>query len=268
MEEDEEDEEDKEEEYSELKEEDMERMIYEDEAKILKRVENFVPSTLKKMRKVYRHPRLTVEWNRLVEILLKKLQKSDSSKIVLRFRWKKNLLTFLAKIFEYWTLLTFLFTDDLEWNFEEWTRAALQTAHLEMPLALQVFPYFFFGSLVLCVLYLVLLPSIARKARKGTLGLNPHTLAEANICSCAFFHLGVVKVLSIAMYTGIVVNLLGVFSCDFSESAAPVLHVHPPWECFTPFHIGLMAMALLGLLLYYPAATIVFPNIQYASKAV
>ena len=92
----------------------MERMMLEDEAKILQKVENYVPSTLKKMRKVYHHPKLVVEWPKLVELIMKKLRRHDSSsKIILRFRWKKNCLTFLAKIVEYWTLITFIFTDEL-----------------------------------------------------------------------------------------------------------------------------------------------------------
>lgn len=112
----------------------MERMMLEDEAKILQKVENYVPSTLKKMRKVYRHPKLVVEWNKLVELIMKKLRKGDSSsKIILRFRWKKNILTFLAKIVEYWALITFIFTDDLEWNFQDWSYAILQSANLSMP---------------------------------------------------------------------------------------------------------------------------------------
>lgn len=96
----------------------MERMMLEDEAKILHKVQNYVPSTLKKMRKVYHHPKLAIEWPKLVSLIMKKLQKPDSSnKIILRFRWKKNMLTFLAKIVEFWSLLTFIFTDELEWNF-------------------------------------------------------------------------------------------------------------------------------------------------------
>lgn len=79
-----------------------------------------------------------------------------------------------------------------------------------------------------------------------------------------------IKVLSVALYNAVITNLLAIFSCDKDGILGEkgTLYAYSKIHCFSATHIFTMILSIISILLYYPAATLIYPLIQYTNKGV
>ena len=62
--------------------------------------------------------------------------------------------------------------------------------------------------------------------------------------------------------------MMGTVVCDYKTADDPVLLLDTTTKCYTATHIGLVAAAVVGLLAYYPLASLIYPNLQFSDPAV
>lgn len=89
----------------------------------------------------------------------------------------------LIKIFEFISLVLFCFSKDIGWQFSPEVESVVVAANLQTSNQFNTFIYFFWTSVFLAVVYILLLPRSAKRARKGVLGMDKEG-RPAKFCSC------------------------------------------------------------------------------------
>ena len=123
--------------------------------------------------------------------------------------------------------------------------------------------YTFWLSCGLAALLVFLVVLSLKRIKKGTLGMNKDG-TDASFPSSQFFSSELCQLLGKSMYFTIICSLLSALACDFSESK---LIVQESIECFSDDHSAYLLVSLLLFLVYYPIATLLYPNVQYQDRA-
>ena len=94
--------------------------------------------------------------------------------------------------------------------------------------------------------------------KRGRLGLNEdYTIAK--FPSWQFFLTKFISLFGTSFYLTILAALLSAFSCTYSNDTWHLLRDNQ--------HVVYFVFAILALILYYPLATLLYPNIAYHDKA-
>ena len=70
------------------------------------------------------------------------------------------------------------------------------------------------------------------------------------------------NILGRALYLTVMKTMLDIFSCEYDEATtAWYLLRNNDIDCFTEDHSLYLALGAVGILVYYPAATLLLPNL-------
>ncbi len=173
-----------------------------------------------------------------------------------------NTTMLLIKVFEFISLFIFCFQKDVGWNFSNQVETAVVSVNLETSPSYNTFVYFFWGSVAIAFIYMLLLPRSAKRARRGVLGMDKDG-RPAKFCSCEFFLTRGTILLGASAYTGVIKNMFDSLACDFTSDT---LNRDSSIACFTGIHFLYIGVGLLVLILYYPLATFMYANLQFVNK--
>ena len=123
----------------------------------------------------------------------------------------------------------------------------------------------FWCAIGLSVVFFILVKIAIKYLGAGMLGLNSDK-SIAKFPSAQFFLSKSLTLLGDICYLSIVKILLGAFACEITNSSWSLIQ-SPDIECFTIAHSPYLIAGVLALLIYYPAATLLYPNLQYQDKA-
>ena len=126
--------------------------------------------------------------------------------------------------------------------------------------------YTFWVSSGLGLALAVLVTLSLKYLKKGTLGINPKDGTDASFPSLQFFLSKLCQLLGKSMYFTIICSLLSALACDFSESEDKLI-ANEEIKCFSEDHSLYFSASLLLFLIYYPLATLLYPNVQYQDRA-
>lgn len=173
-----------------------------------------------------------------------------------------NVTMMLIKIFEYLSLILFCFSKDMGWNFSPQVETVVVAANLQTSSSFNTYIYFFWTSVFLSLVYILLLPRSAKRARKGTLGMDKEG-RPAKFCSCEFFLTRGTILLGASAYIGIMKNMFDSLACDFDTDT---LSRTSDISCFSGIHFMYIAVSIFVLIVYYPLATFMYANLQFVNK--
>lgn len=114
------------------------------------------------------------------------------------------------------------------------------------------------------IFFILVFPAI-KYIKKGRLGLN-EDLTTANFPKFQFFLSKLISLFGKTMYLTILSSMLSSFSCVYENNNWRLLR-NSQIICFSNDHEMYFILGLLSLLLYYPFATLLFPNIAFQNKA-
>lgn len=112
--------------------------------------------------------------------------------------------------------------------------------------------------------YIILVRPVSTLVRKGRLGVNKD-LTKATFPQPQFFLEKAVVLLGASLYLTIISGLLGVFSCQYISNEWVVTR-NQSLECYSGIYWLYFFLALMAFLIYYPAATLMFPNMMFQNK--
>ncbi|CAG9321806.1 unnamed protein product [Blepharisma stoltei] len=124
----------------------------------------------------------------------------------------------------------------------------------------------FWACLIAAFVFIAMVWPAVKYLKEGKLGLNKdHT--KAKFPSWQFILLKSISLLGCSLYLTIMSNILAAFSCQFDDSSNYwYLSKDDSIECFGTLHSVYIALAVVCAILYYPLATLLYPNIQYQNK--
>lgn len=115
------------------------------------------------------------------------------------------------------------------------------------------------------MIFLVLVFPAVKFIKQGRLGLNSD-FTVASFGSPQFFLSKLLGLFGKTMYLTILSAMLSSFSCVYEENKWHLMR-DSSIECFSSDHAVYFSLAILSILLYYPFATLLFPNITFQDKA-
>lgn len=75
------------------------------------------------------------------------------------------------------------------------------------------------------------------------------------------------QLLGVNLFFFIMRSLVDIFVCNFEGERPWFLSRLKSVECFSDAHIVYMLFGLIGIVIYYPLSTLIYPNFQFANKA-
>jgi len=212
----------------------------------------------------------------IVEHIGRLLEKSDnilqSKESLTTFKVHLNLsnaIIIFSKVTEYYTLCSLAFRPNVGWSFIADSQAASTASTIpfvELPEDTNSYLPTLWTCMGFCIMYLCLAIPATRYAQIGTLGMSEDG-KNAKFPSKQFFLSKGVGVLGGACYMPIMKNLMDVLSCDFTASPWS-LYRSAEVNCFgndAPYYIY-VAGAMICIVIYYPLATFMFPNLQFMDR--
>lgn len=115
------------------------------------------------------------------------------------------------------------------------------------------------------IIFSILVIPAIKYIKQGRLGLNAD-FTVAGFPSSQFFLSKIIGLFGKTMYLTILSAMLSAFSCVYEDDSWHLMRASDI-ECFSQAHGVYFALAIVSLILYYPFATLLFPNIAFQDKA-
>ena len=176
-----------------------------------------------------------------------------------------NIIQVVSHGFEVVSFCAIGFAEEVNWSFE--TNGISETSNVVLA-ETSYWEATFWVLFSLCVVYFLMLFPAVKLIKQGRLGMNKDG-TKATFPSLQFFMEKTINFLSKTLYLTIMSGLLGVFSCEYDENSDPKWFVmrKQDMECFGSDHALYASLAILAIVMYYPGATLLYPNMQYQNKA-
>lgn len=125
----------------------------------------------------------------------------------------------------------------------------------------------FWSCLGLAVVFASITPSAIYHAKRGTLGLTEDR-TKAKFPHPQFFFAKIISLIGKSAYLTIMKAFLNAFSCTYDQDTTNwYVTRNSDLTCFDDSHSMYLGLSVLGVILYYPGATLLYPNIQYQDKS-
>ena len=208
--------------------------------------------------------RQSPEWPEITQFITSTLSKTiqeyqsrNSQVAAVPTRSFTNTVFFCSKALEVFSLTGIAFRKEVGWAYLQ------QEASSTSEFALVEFSQFklvFWSAFGLCIAYFLMSIPAIRQVKKGTFG-RASDGGPPKKCSTTYWLTKSIVFLGGGLYAGIIKGILAVFACDMSGSTWKLYR--EDIECFGGEHWLYMCFGLLGMLLYYPVATFMYPNLQF-----
>jgi len=210
------------------------------------------------------------EWSVLVNKVTIEIAKAEelyfwkyhTKGLILMFNFA-NVLAFIAKFRDFYSYAVIAFSPEIPWFSTNSFSTVLQFFSWDVSY-FDSFHTLFWGSIALVGVTIVLAIPAIYYLRQGRLGENKHG-NKAEFPDPQFFLTVILSSLAGSLFCQIMNSLLEAYVCNFSKS---------PWTlrsdstilCLSDNHLKYMAIATVGILLYYPISTFMYPNFQFQDK--
>ena len=211
------------------------------------------------------------DWPEACELIVSSMSKiirddqaKKKVKIVKQVRFNlSNTLAILFKVVEILQLSASGFRKEINWSiFTEplAVSVAVDAATVEnSPYAL----YIFWTSFGIVVVYGYFAYRSVDKAASSNLGINDKGL-KAKFFSAETLKKRTLTIVGGGLYIFIIKALMNFFACDID--ADPPIVWKTSIVCYETTHIGLIVASIIGLAIYYPVATFMFPLLQFSDR--
>ena len=115
------------------------------------------------------------------------------------------------------------------------------------------------------IIFVLLLIPALKLIKQGRLGLN-QDFTVAKFPAPNFLLSKLIGLFGKTMYMTVMCSFLSSFSCIYSNNSWHLMR-YSSIECFSGEHTMYFVLSIVLMLIYYPAATLVFPSIAYQDKA-
>ena len=115
------------------------------------------------------------------------------------------------------------------------------------------------------IIFVFLLIPALKLIKLGRLGLNPD-FTVAKFPSVNFLLSKFIGLFGKTMYMTVMCSFLSSFSCVYSNNSWHLMR-YSSIECFSSEHTVYFVLSIAAIIIYYPAATLIFPSIAYQDKA-
>ncbi|CAG9326606.1 unnamed protein product [Blepharisma stoltei] len=214
---------------------------------------------IKERRKSPDWPEISKEIVRLLDEGIKEADEKLRSKVD-NFTVRKNatnIIFLINKVVEFYTLSAIAFREEVQWEIiNKEGNTASETGYAESPYFREIF-WVCFG---LTFAYLFLAKKAMKYAKQGRLGKMSNG-DPAKLFTWQFWLSKSVQILGGSCYIMIVKNFLNTFACNMTQNPWKVYGVD--MQCFSPEHWWYIFFAILGVSVYYPIATFLFPLLQF-----
>jgi hypothetical protein len=201
---------------------------------------------------------LTVEW---FQELLEEARKLASSTTVMIFN-TTNIIAILSHGFEVITFSAVAFDVQVGW----FSGGSGMSKGSEVVLAQNdYFEATFWTVFAITIIFGVLAYPALKLAKQGKLGMMENN-QKAAFPSWRFVLGKLVMILAKSLYFTVMKALLDVFACREVNGDWVVLR-NSDMVCFSSAHLPLVFCSMLSIVLYYPTATLLYPNLQYQDKS-
>ena len=133
------------------------------------------------------------------------------------------------------------------------------------------FHYFFWFSIVIAIAFPFYSIKGLKALQKGRLGLDKNGRPITKCCTKDGMYNFGLNAVNDYLYFGMMFTLISTYACTYDKGSKEfVLMADDQMKCFTfsePLQIIYMLVAALGLLGFYPLATLLAPNFQFNNKA-
>jgi hypothetical protein len=200
---------------------------------------------------------LTVEW---FQELLEEARRLASSTTTMILN-TTNVIAILSHGFEIITFSAVAFEAQVGW----FSGGSTMSKGSEVVLAQNdYFEATFWTVFVITIIFGALAYPALKLAKQGKLGMMENN-QKAVFPSWRFMLGKLVMILAKSLYFTVMKALLDVFACREVDGDWVVLR-NSDMECFSSAHLPLVFCSMLSIVLYYPTATLLYPNLQYQDK--
>ena len=175
-----------------------------------------------------------------------------------------NFNLILAKFIEFHGFLIYVLRKDVGWTISDAAETVISSPNLEASPNFNTFLPFFWLCVFVGILFIFLIFPASRRASEGHLGRNPNG-TKLKVCSREFWLFQVINILAASFYSPIMSKMMEIYSCNYNVQPW-VLYADSTFECFTEGHFMYLLVSLAVVCTYYPFATFIFSNLQFANK--
>jgi len=213
--------------------------------------------------KTYPH-KPSPEWPVIVQNLMNSLKDAENDYEFKKAAGKKNFfipnvrnwLTLVALTFEIYAMASFAFRVEVPWGWPLVLQEALSFPSGSFDGWWGRFWSTFGFALFYCYIGYISIYF----AKESVLGADKMTGLAGEFPSRGFAHSQTLIWTSTAVSVWVIKTLLDVFSCDYRDEPW-VLYSNENVECLGDTHGTLFGLASLGIVLYYPLASFLYPNL-------
>lgn len=195
------------------------------------------------------------------EEVYKEVCKGQSQKTLYITLNLANYIGIFGHITEIYSFSSVAFYDQVGWVYGSSFTTASSVILADSKYWVEMYWICFSASL----LFLLLMYPTLKLLKQGRLGLNPD-FTIAKFPSPNFFLTKFIGLFGKSMYLTIMCSLLSAFSCVYESNSWHLMR-YSSIECFSTDHIPYFIISIFTLLFYYPAATLLYPNLAYQDKA-
>ena len=177
-----------------------------------------------------------------------------------------NITVLFSKITELYGFIALAFKSEVGWSWSNSADQAIQNSNGQSKDNSSYYIYIFWGWVFLSIAFFSLIFPAAKRARKGTLG-QASDGTQAKFTNKEFWIAKIMNILGGAAYLVVITNLIEIFAWNF-DSDPWTLYSTNSIECYNAEHFLYLIVTIIAVLLYYPLATLMFPNLQFSNRMV
>jgi hypothetical protein len=213
-------------------------------------------------------------WEQVVEEMVKALE-DDSMKAEIIVNWSapSNIMEVGNIVLEFFALASLPLDDSIGWFEPKSTEQdAAMMLTWEIPSLMSTFSFFFFCSLGVAALYPFMAYRGTVRVVAGNLGHDDETGMVATMASGEYWYIIFFSLLSSGAYFPVIKTLLSVLACNYvvnanGEDVTATLARETDITCWEGQHLLMVFGSVIGVMLYYPLASFIYPNLQFADKS-
>eukprot|EP00743_Colponemidia_sp_Colp-15_P008836 GILK01009643.1.p1 GENE.GILK01009643.1~~GILK01009643.1.p1 ORF type:complete len:1711 (-),score=140.75 GILK01009643.1:12-5117(-) len=210
------------------------------------------------------------EWSELVpfvfrslELHLQQSQRVQKEDLSIKMRGS-NLVALANLVLEFFTMINVAFRSTVNWNISNSTKTAVEVSLFEIENAPSEFSTFFWLSFTLGCLYALLAVPALKHVRNGTFGAVSAGNKPKTFSKMFFLSNGLV-LLGSTLYIPVIKSLVSALACNYG--ASPWVVYRTSLTCWSGLHYLYVCAAIIGVLVYYPISTFMYPNFQFKDKS-
>eukprot|EP01006_Ploeotia_vitrea_P052716 TRINITY_DN67718_c7_g3_i1.p1 TRINITY_DN67718_c7_g3~~TRINITY_DN67718_c7_g3_i1.p1 ORF type:complete len:812 (-),score=438.40 TRINITY_DN67718_c7_g3_i1:1643-3946(-) len=178
-----------------------------------------------------------------------------------------NAIAVFTLALEFLTMISLAFSPSVPWSLTTTQQNIAGSPLLQFSSSIDGDDMIFWSCAAFALLYPMLAVPGLQKAQRGTLGRDEFG-QPARWNTWPFVYSKLLALLGSAMYFPILLNLVEVFVCVYpTDGGSPIMQHDTSVVCWQASHLLKAAVAGIGVSVYYPTASFMYPNMQFVDKS-